>query len=141
MCSLTCPPMLHARRRSVGVLLHVLEPRRLLAYSLSDYFPTAASPPVDFAGTWDQNDTTASVSVGPDTFGGKSVTDLAITATADGETLNSRTFFSRASDGLHINGLYSLDDGTEVIVTPASPPRILNATINNSDTLPFGPTA
>src|SRR4051812_23246422 len=129
------------RRRSATVCFDVLEPRRLLAYALADYFPTSASAPVDFAGTWDQDATTATFSVVPDTLGGKSVTRLDIDATTAGDTLHSKTYFSLAADGLHINSLYSLDEGTTVIVTPATAPRILSPSINDSDSLAFGPVA
>jgi Ca2+-binding RTX toxin-like protein len=130
-----------AFRRHDGVRFEPLESRRLLAYALGDYFPTAPSGPIDFTGTADGNHANAKYSVTPDTFNGASAIRADIVAKTSSETTTSRNFYTLASDGLHINSLQSLGGGTDARVTPATAPTILKSMFTDSETdvLSFGP--
>jgi Ca2+-binding RTX toxin-like protein len=131
-------------RRHDGVRfepLEALEPRRLLAYALGDYFPTAPAGPIDFTGTSDGKHANATYTVAPDTFGGESAIRADIVAKTSSDTSTSRNFYTLAPDGLHVNSLQSVGSGTNAKVTPVTAPTILKSVFTDSqtDVLTFGP--
>src|SRR5262245_28974287 len=113
-------------------LLEPLEGRRLLAYALADYFPTADAGPADFTGTADGRHANAKYTLTADTFNGASAIRADIVAKTSSETTTSRNYYTIASDGLHVNSLQSLGGGTDAKVTPASAPRILKSVFTDS---------